>query len=133
MTATTFQNRATSGQKALLRKLTLSSAFTSQEAEETARWLTSPAATKPAASLLIDRALGRIREKNDRTKAAQARQEARRQAQEDVRWEKTKETGQWTGTRATPQHGLLASPQRPTCPATGKPLTFDDMADLLYR
>jgi len=130
---TTTNNRATERQKALLRKLTLSSAFTSQEAEDTARWLTSRSATKQTASVLIDRALVRIREKNDRTKAAQARQEARRQAQEDARWEKTKETGQWTGTRATPQHGQIERPQRPTCPATGKELTFEDLKELLYH
>lgn len=130
---TTTNSRATERQKALLRKLTLSSAFTSREAEDTARWLISPSATKQTASVLIDRALGRIREKNDRTKAAQARQEARRQAQEDVRWEKTKETGMWTGTRATPRHGQIEAPQRPTCPATGKELTFEDLQELLYR
>lgn len=110
MTATTFQNRATERQKALLSKLTLSSAFTSREAEDTARWLNSRSATKQTASVLIDRALGRIKAKDDRVKASRKRQATRRQEQ----------------AKAQPR-------KRPTCPATGKPLTFDDMADLLYR
>lgn len=139
MTATTFECPATERQKALLSKLTLSSAFTSQEAADTARWLNSPSATKAAASMLIERAFARIREKDARKKDAEARQEARRQAQQDAALKEIERTGMWTGTRATPVHGQIeeSDPRDHriirTCPITGEGQTMADIRKLLFH
>ena len=121
MTATTFECPATERQKALLSKLTLSSAFTSQEAEDTARWLNSPTATKAAASMLIERAFARIKEKDARKRDAEARQEARRQAQQE----------------ATPA-GIEKKEDRDSriiriCPITGKGQSMRDIRKLLFH
>lgn len=122
MTATTFESPATERQKALLHKLTLSSAFTSQEATKTAQWLNSPSATKEAASVLIDRAFTRIKEKDDRAAAARERQEARRQAQE-----------------AKPVHGQIEEKEDRDsriiriCPITGEGQTMRDIRKLLFH
>lgn len=68
----------TEKQKAMLKTLTLSACFTEAEAEATAKWLESTLANKLTASVLIDRALKRIAERKGRRKAAEARQQARR-------------------------------------------------------
>ena len=69
-------------QREMLQNLTLSSAFTKVEHQETMSWLDNPAATSDAASKLITRALARIKEKNAREKAAKARQEQARKERE---------------------------------------------------
>ena len=63
----------TEKQKALLRKLTLSSEFSEAEYEATEAWLNSPRANKETCQVLIDRALNRIQGRNARQKASQGR------------------------------------------------------------
>lgn len=99
MIASISHQPATPRQRALLGKLTLSSAFSPQEADQTLRWLASDAATKAAATVLIDRALARIKQRNAQAAAAKERQEARRQAQDDAKAAIIAETGQWTGVK----------------------------------
>lgn len=62
-------------QAALIRKLTLSSSFTSQEVDATLAYIDSPACTIEKASRLIDRAFARINGRNDSRKASEQRRE----------------------------------------------------------
>ena len=56
---------ATDKQRAFLQKLMLSSTFTAEEAHRTAIWLNSRAATEDATTGVIDRALARIKARDD--------------------------------------------------------------------
>ena len=59
---------ATDKQRAFLNKLMLSSTFTAEEAHRTAIWLNSRQATEEATSGVIDRALQRIKARDDAKK-----------------------------------------------------------------
>ena len=56
--------KPTDRQRALLKKLMLSSTFTAEEAHRTAIWLNSPRATKDKATEIIDKALARIKKRD---------------------------------------------------------------------
>ena len=60
-------------QSALLKKLMLSSTFTEQEADRTMRWVSSAEATKVKASVLIEKAMARIQDRNERQKQSERR------------------------------------------------------------
>ena len=75
--------RPTVKQRNLLLKLTLSSAFTPSEAEKTVRWLDSPSADMYVASSLIDKAMKRIKERNENRKASEARRKSYRKGSID--------------------------------------------------
>ena len=62
--------KPTDKQRALLNKLMLSSTFTAEEAHRTAIWLNSRQATEEAASGVIDRALARIKARDNAKKAS---------------------------------------------------------------
>ncbi len=64
----TATEKVTDRQRALLKKLMLSSTFTAEEAHRTAVWLASPAATKDRATEVIDDALSRIKNRNEAQK-----------------------------------------------------------------
>ena len=66
-------------QKGLLLKLTLSSEFTEEEVEATKKWVASEGATMHGAKILIDRALDRIKARDDRKRASEARKRERRE------------------------------------------------------
>ena len=66
-------------QKGLLQKLILSSEFSEEEVEATEKWVSSEGATMHGAKILIDRALGRIKARDDRKRASEARKRARRE------------------------------------------------------
>lgn len=63
-------------QRALLKKLMLSSTFTAEEAHRTAIWLNSPRATKEKATEIIDKALARIKKRDGDRKASEDRKAA---------------------------------------------------------
>ena len=62
-------------QAVLLKKLILSSVFSQAEAERTARWLDSGAATQGACRAAIERGLKRVEEQKQRRRDAKARQD----------------------------------------------------------
>ncbi|MYC13773.1 MAG: hypothetical protein F4Y39_08610 [Gemmatimonadetes bacterium] len=59
---------ATDKQRAFLQKLMLSSTFTAEEAHRTSVWLCSPQATEEATSRVIDKALKRLKARDDSKK-----------------------------------------------------------------
>ena len=64
-TATEKEGMATDKQRAFLNKLMLSSTFTAEEAHRCAIWLNSRQATEDATSGVIDRALARIKARDN--------------------------------------------------------------------
>ena len=72
----------TDRQRSRLKQLLLSSVFTPEEAASATAWLKSPQATKEKASTLIDRALSRIK-KRDQAKKASADRRAEYHANKD--------------------------------------------------
>ncbi len=60
-------------QRDLLLKLTLSSEFSELEAEATRAWLDSSKANKAVCRVLIDKALNRIQERDNKKKASELR------------------------------------------------------------
>ena len=77
------QPRITLKQAALLRKLTLSSAFTQSEFRATLDFVFDGKATREDAATLIERALARIKERNERRKRQKALADNLRKEQTD--------------------------------------------------
>ena len=68
----------------LLKRLTLSSAFSEDEARKTMTWLGSSKANMLECSVLIDKALKRIAERDGRRKASRARREQAAAARDEM-------------------------------------------------
>ena len=66
-------------QRDLLLKLTLSSEFSEDEADATRAWLDSDRANRATCRVLIDRALNRIQERDNKKRASEARRQRHRE------------------------------------------------------